>query len=49
MADRPVRLVLNDNFTANLTRAAEVVRQMTHEWALRDATWEPHNWSDWED
>lgn len=41
-----VRLVLNENFTAPLARAAAAARTMFRDFELAEATWEPHDWDD---
>lgn len=43
----PVRLVLDDNFTDGMQRAREAALSMHAEHVLRQATWEPHDWTEW--
>jgi hypothetical protein len=41
-----VNLALTDRFTGRLALAAQAARDLHASWVLRDATWEPHDWSD---
>lgn len=44
-----VSLVLNDNFTSGLRLAADAAAAL-HQRMTRDAaTWEPHDWSEWDE
>lgn len=41
-----VRLDLDpQGFPVSMTSALKAGREMVLEWALREATWEPHDWS----
>lgn len=42
----PVTLVLTDHFTGRMAVAAQAAHDMHASWALRTATWEPHDWDD---
>lgn len=47
---RPEKVTLEfngDSFTGRIQRAAAAASSLNRELALRDATWEPHDWSDW--
>lgn len=48
MAERRenVRLVLNDSFTGRLAAAAAAAERAFDDITLAQATWEPHDWSD---
>lgn len=43
----PVRLELADNFSAPLRRIAEAARTWSNDLARDQATWEPHDWTEW--
>lgn len=47
MASGPVKfkMVVTDNFTGRMARAAEVATALFNAHALAQATWEPHDWS----
>jgi hypothetical protein len=45
---QPVRLVLSDNFSGRMRAASEAAAAMNAQIQMRAATWEPHDWSDWE-
>ena len=47
MAERrlPVRIEVSDDFTGRMALAAEAARRTHADWALSEATWEPHDWS----
>ena len=49
MAEQPgrVRLVLDDSFSRDMATFMQAVDDATRRWTLSDATWEPHDWSDW--
>lgn len=44
----PVRLVLTDDFTGRIQAAAAAVTDLHRRLARLDATWEPHDWSDFD-
>lgn len=47
MASIPIEFqtVVTDNFTVRMARAAEAAKLLGDLFALRQATWEPHDWS----
>jgi hypothetical protein len=48
MADREVPVVLRadvQNLSARLRHMAEQADRWVFDWTLREATWEPHDWS----
>lgn len=44
----PVRLAFEDNFAEGMRYAAEAAGALGRRLALDAATWEPHDWSDFE-
>lgn len=54
MSERRVRLTFEDNFSVGMRHAASATGGFRNAWihlgnekALRDATWEPHDWADY--
>jgi hypothetical protein len=43
-----VVLSLDDNFATDMKRMADVAADFNRLLSLRSATWEPHDWSEWE-
>lgn len=43
-----VHLALDDDFTPAMRRAATASRRIRRALAETDATWEPHDWSDFD-
>lgn len=52
MATRRERVVLSmgdeDSLSGRMRAAALAAEQVNREWALRDATWEPHDWREFQ-
>ncbi len=43
-----VVLSLSDKFGTDMAAIRVAARALGHNLTLREATWEPHDWSDWE-
>lgn len=44
--NEPVRIDLTESFSAGMARASKAAHAITRSLAAMDATWEPHDWSD---
>lgn len=43
----PVRLELRDDFAGRIRLIREAARTWGNDLALQQATWEPHDWTEW--